>query len=106
MNDWKSVCPASDIPEGAPLPVESGDKRIALYKIAGKIYATGDICPHQFAHLSGGNLDGYEIECPLHQATFDVRNGRCTNALYKRLQTFDVEIRDGQAFVDLAGRSK
>ena len=106
MSEWQSVCPLETLSEGEPFGVEHGDKRIALFLIRGKVYATGDICPHQFALLSTGYIDGDSVVCPLHGAEFDIKTGRCQNALYKRIQTYDTEVRDGLIFVDLAGRVK
>ena len=106
MSDWQALCPLKDLSEGEPYGVERGDKHIALFLMGSKVYATGDICPHQFAHLSAGYIDGDSIVCPLHGAEFDIKTGRCQNALYKRIQTYDVSVRDGQVFVDLTARAK
>jgi NAD(P)H-dependent nitrite reductase small subunit len=106
MSDWQAMCPLASLNEGEPFGIEHGDKRIALFLMGSKVYATGDICPHNFALLSTGYIDGNSVVCPLHGAEFDIKSGRCQNALYKRIQTYDVEIRDGQVFVDIAGRVK
>ena len=106
MSEWQAVCPLAKLTEGEPFGVEHGDRRIALFLIGSKVYATGDICPHNFALLSTGYIDGNSVVCPLHGAEFDIKTGRCQNALYKRIQTYDVEVRDGQVFVDLKGRVK
>ena len=39
-------------------------------------YATDNQCTHGGAQLCEGFLEGFEIECPLHQGRFDVRDGR------------------------------
>ncbi|MFO1109716.1 MAG: nitrite reductase small subunit NirD [Bradyrhizobium sp.] len=106
MSEWQQVCALENLNEGEPFGVEHGDKRIALFLIGNKVYATGDVCPHQFALLSTGYIDGDSVVCPLHGAEFDIKTGRCQNALYKRIQTYDAEVRDGAVFVDLAGRIK
>ena len=49
--------------------------RVALYRIEGTVYATNDVCTHEFALLSDGYLDGDCIECPLHQALFHIPTG-------------------------------
>ena len=48
---------------------------VALYRIEGMVYATSDVCTHEFALLSEGYLDGDYIECPLHQALFHIPTG-------------------------------
>ena len=36
-------------------------------------------CTHQGGPLADGTLEGYEVECPLHGAKFDIRTGEVTN---------------------------
>lgn len=53
-----------------------GERRIGIFRVEGEVYALDDICTHGNARLSEGELDGFEIECPLHAGAFDVRNGK------------------------------
>ena len=47
-------------------------------------------------------LMGHEIECPLHQGRFDVRDGRALcSPLRENLVTYPVRIEDGIVFVAL-----
>jgi nitrite reductase/ring-hydroxylating ferredoxin subunit len=57
------------------LGVKVKELNVALYRIEDTVYATSDICTHEFALLSEGHLDGDCIECPLHQARFHVPTG-------------------------------
>jgi 3-phenylpropionate/trans-cinnamate dioxygenase ferredoxin subunit len=41
-------------------------------------YAVENRCSHAAAALDGGRLRGVRIICPLHGASFDVRDGRAT----------------------------
>ena len=47
----------------------------------------------------GGELHGYEIECPRHGARFDLRTGaaRCPPA-YEPTAVFPVKVEDGAIF--------
>jgi naphthalene 1,2-dioxygenase ferredoxin component len=58
-----------EMTQGVDLP----DREIALYRANGEVFATDGICTHGNARLCDGFLDGYEIECLLHQGKFDVR---------------------------------
>ena len=51
---------------------------IALYKVEGEVFATANVCTHGPGRLCDGFLIGHEIECPLHQGRFDVRDGSAT----------------------------
>ena len=74
---WQRVAALSDIKDGEAFAVELGGEPIALYRIDGQIHAIGDVCTHEFALLSQGFVEDCAIECPLHQAKFDIRTGRC-----------------------------
>jgi naphthalene 1,2-dioxygenase system ferredoxin subunit len=44
------------------------------------IYALDNICTHAHARLNEGRLRGTRLICPLHGASFDVRDGRVLGA--------------------------
>ena len=76
-SDWHRIAALSDLRESEPLAASLGDHPIALYRVDGMVYAIGDVCTHDFARLSGGFVEDGVIECPLHQAAFDIRTGQC-----------------------------
>jgi NAD(P)H-dependent nitrite reductase small subunit len=98
---WKRACVASELSDGETLGVVLDDEYIALYRVNEEIFATDNICPHAFALLSDGFLDGHVIECPLHGAMFDVRNGKCQSGPYEDIKAFQIELRDGEVYVSL-----
>lgn len=52
---------------------------VVLYRnLAGEAVALGDLCPHRFASLSNGTINGDEIQCPYHGLRFD-RTGSCVH---------------------------
>jgi nitrite reductase/ring-hydroxylating ferredoxin subunit len=73
---WLDVCAAEDISDDTPLAAAVEGREIAIYRVDGAVYATDNLCTHGSARLCDGFLEGHEIECPLHQGRFDVRNGR------------------------------
>ena len=76
MSEYVAVAKVSDIPVGGMRFVGVDGVPIALCRVDGAVYAVGNVCTHDAGTLSGGTLDGYEIECPRHGARFDVRTGR------------------------------
>ncbi|HEX4557534.1 MAG TPA: non-heme iron oxygenase ferredoxin subunit [Xanthobacteraceae bacterium] len=74
---WLRVAALSQLPDDAALPVRLGDVPIALYRLNGHVHAIDDVCTHEFALLSQGFVEDGAIECPLHQARFDIATGRC-----------------------------
>jgi nitrite reductase/ring-hydroxylating ferredoxin subunit len=98
---WHHLCAAVKMSEGEALGFKLGERRVALYKVGDDIFATDDVCSHAFALLSTGFLEGHVIECPLHGAMFDVRDGKCRSSAYKDIAAFKVEIRDGEVYVQV-----
>lgn len=100
---WMHACSASKLSEGEPFGVKLGEQCVALYRVDDKIFATDNVCSHAFALLSDGFLDGHVIECPLHGAMFDVRTGKCQSGPYRDIKAFEIDLRDGEVYVNLDG---
>ena len=90
---WVHVAHLSDFGERAVIGVTHEDRRIALYKLEDGTYATTNVCTHQAATLSEGEVDEGYIECPGHYALFEIRTGKATGGLAKTdLTTFPVKV--------------
>ena len=70
------VAKVSELGPGTKKRVWLGDTRVMVANVDGEIYAVDDLCPHAFAFLSAGWLQGDEIMCPLHGAQFNVKTGK------------------------------
>jgi nitrite reductase/ring-hydroxylating ferredoxin subunit len=93
-------------PPGTFLPGESrlleyGDYRIALFNVAGTIFAIDDRCPHRQGPLSEGYLDGFLITCPWHGWQYDVRDGHCDTFAEKSVARYPVRVDDSGVHVTL-----
>ena len=90
---------AADVGELAPgdsKVVDVGGTEVLVVNVDGTIYACDDICTHAYASLSEGDINGDEIECPLHGAAFNVKTGQClTPPAQEDLRVFSVQI-EGQ----------
>ncbi|MBL0419196.1 non-heme iron oxygenase ferredoxin subunit [Ramlibacter sp. AW1] len=73
---WHVAAQASDLQEGDVLGTVVAGQPVALYRVDGEVFATHNICTHAQACMSDGYLEDGIIECPLHQAQFDVRTGQ------------------------------
>jgi nitrite reductase/ring-hydroxylating ferredoxin subunit len=68
--------PIDKVVEDQPYQVVlGGGAAIAVYRVGDAYYAVDDVCTHEFAYLSEGYCEAGVIECPLHQARFDVTTG-------------------------------
>lgn len=75
MGNMIKVAEVSDIPVGGVKKVSLEDVDIAIFNIGGELYAIGDTCTHEQASLSEGDLDGDNISCARHGATFNIKTG-------------------------------
>jgi len=78
MGTLVKVAEKKDLPVGSAKAVEVNGKVIALFNIEGNYYAIDDACTHAGGSLAQGVIDGNEVTCPLHGATFDIKNGKVT----------------------------
>jgi 3-phenylpropionate/trans-cinnamate dioxygenase ferredoxin subunit len=75
---------------------------LVLFNLDGQVYALRDQCTHEDYELSAGHFDPGDaaVECTLHGARFDVRDGRALCApAYTAAQRFDARIEDGGVYV-------
>src|ERR1700728_1762202 len=69
------VCAKSEVGPESVKALAVGDRRLAVYNIAGTFYITDDECTHAAASLADGMLEGDVIECCVHMGSFHVPTG-------------------------------
>jgi hypothetical protein len=93
---WENGSRSRSCPSCRParcVSARSGASRCAWSTRAGASARSRTPARHEEASLSEGYLEGGVVECPLHQATFDVRTGKSlTPPATEDLQVFDVEV--------------
>ena len=101
--NWMDALALDAVLEGDVIAVKVAGKEVAVYEVAGKIFATDNICTHGHARLSDGFLEGQEIECPLHQGRFDVCTGKALCApLNENIKIYPVKIEGERVFIGMA----
>lgn len=66
------------------------------------VSAVDNICTHALARMDEGRLRGTRLICPLHGASFDVRDGRVLGAPASRpLRSYPVRILGGMIEIAL-----
>lgn len=94
---WQVAAAVADVAVDAPAACSLGQHEIAVYLVDGAYYATSNICTHASALLTDGLMEGCEIECPLHNARFDVRTGKVLSSPAEiDLETFTTRVVGGQ----------
>ena len=97
MSDaWVKVCAEHELLPGEFKLAWDGDTAIAVYNLEGNLYAIEDVCTHDGGELAGGEVCGFEVECPRHGAKFDVRTGAATLApATEPVANFPIRVEDG-----------
>jgi nitrite reductase/ring-hydroxylating ferredoxin subunit len=99
-DEFIPIAHIADIPDGTMKCVAVERARVLLAHVGGRFYAISDICGHRNAPLSRGRLDGHVVECPLHFAQFDVRDGKLLDGpVAADVAVYQVRVADGTVFV-------
>lgn len=103
MADWRKLATLNELSENAPRGVEVDGNPIGLFRVGDDVFALHDVCPHQYALLSSGYQEGEIVECPLHQAIFDVRTGEhLSPPAICGVRSYPVRIEGNDVMVDIA----
>ena len=103
---FEKVAAEGDLADETLISVTLSDgSEICLARTEGSVFAFEDQCSHASYPLSEGSLSGgYEIECVLHGATFDLRDGSPTGPPAEScLRMYDVKVEGGAILVRSAG---
>ena len=80
------VAETGELTPGKMRAVRLGEEEVMLVNVDGNYYAISDTCSHRGGTLSEGDLDGEQIECPLHGATSTWFPAR--RLVYRRARAF------------------
>ena len=93
---------AAECPAGELTAVIAGGTPLVLANVDGRICALLDQCSHEEYPLSDGELEGGDLVCAYHGARFDACTGaRKALPAVLPVQSFPVEVRDGDVYVDI-----
>ena len=94
------VAQVSELRTGEMMAVTIGDDQVLLTNINGTFHAIDDVCSHAYACLSDGDINGEEVECPLHGGSFNAMTGMPMNPpADKSLSVFQVKVEGDDIFV-------
>jgi len=99
------VASIADIASGGSKAVMLDDKRsVALFNVDGRIYATNNQCPHMGYPLTRGTVRHGVVTCDWHGRSFDLEGGGCFMTGCDDLETFPVELRNGEVWIGVESR--
>lgn len=104
MSAFERVASVSEIPPNGRKSIIVDDVPALLVRTGNDFFAVEDVCSHDGQPLTDGPVADGAITCPRHGAKFDLKTGKalCMPAT-QPIQTFAVQVRDGEVFVGPAG---
>jgi NADPH-dependent 2,4-dienoyl-CoA reductase/sulfur reductase-like enzyme/nitrite reductase/ring-hydroxylating ferredoxin subunit len=106
-SEWQRICREAELVEGAPRLVKVGKDDVYLVRLAGRVHAMGNKCPHYGCPLNEGVLFGNVVVCKCHDARLDVTTGRMVSPpALNDLPVYPVRIKDGEVWLAPAEKPK
>lgn len=98
---WKLACKFDELEEGQGKEFAIQGNVVALFRQGDDVQAVDGMCAHQGGPIAQGQLDGNCVTCPWHGWQYDISTGCNLLTGRKMLETFAVEIRDGEVWIEL-----
>ncbi len=100
--EYVAVADVGELGNGERLFLEIDGESIAIFNIAGKLYAIDDVCSHDQGPVAEGDLVDHSIECPRHGARFDLESGKALSMpAVVDIAAYPVRIEEQQILVGL-----
>ena len=98
MSKIVKVADAREIEDGKAKIVRVEGLTLAVFRVKDEFFALENSCLHRGGPLGEGNLEGYNVTCPWHGWTYDVRTGSFEVIPPLRVRTYQVR-REGESVV-------
>lgn len=98
--EWLYVCDITDINEDEPQSAEVDGTKVGVFQVGDSYFAIENVCPHAYALLTDGFIEDDTVECPLHEAIFEIRTGKTLSGPVDRdLCTFPLKVEDNKIYI-------
>ena len=98
MSRLVKVADARDFEDGKGKVVRTEGVTLAIFRVKDEFFALENYCLHRGGPLGEGELEGYNVTCPWHGWTYDVRNGSFEVIPPLKVRTYPVR-REGESIV-------
>ena len=98
---WQKLCLLEELPEAAGKEFLVDGRVIAVFRTSEGLQAVDGMCAHQGGPIAQGQLDHNCVTCPWHGWQYDVTTGNNMLTGKKMLDTFAMEIRDREVWIQL-----
>lgn len=89
---WLTVARLADLREGQGRAIEVKGRLIALFRLADRVYAIDDCCPHMGAPLSDGRVEEDIVHCGWHGWRFRVTDGVWVDSPRTKVACYPVQV--------------
>ena len=93
---YTTVTTTDQIAVGQCRAFDVGGQSVLVCHTTEGFHAVENFCTHAGAALEGGRLRGCRLVCPLHGASFDVRDGRATPPATRPLRTWPLRLSENR----------
>jgi len=100
MGEFIEVAKKSDLPEGKGIVIDVDGKAIALFNVAGEIFAIDNTCIHKGGPLGEGELDDAIVTCPWHGWQYDVKTGKSPVNPMANVNTHNVKVEGDSVLIE------
>jgi nitrite reductase/ring-hydroxylating ferredoxin subunit len=83
--------------------VKIANKNICLVGYEGELFAVSATCPHAGEDLSRGWCEEGKLVCPVHRFSYNLHTGRGSVGQNDYVETFSVEVRNGDIYIGITG---
>jgi nitrite reductase (NADH) small subunit len=90
-----------EVPPGMIREFQIDGKTFALANVDGKLFAINNLCLHRGGPLGQGELHDKVVTCPWHGWQYDVTTGKLISNSAIGTETYVVEVRGDDIFVDV-----
>jgi nitrite reductase/ring-hydroxylating ferredoxin subunit len=97
--DFARICSITDLKEKEGKKFFIEDNEIAVFRVAEKVYALSNHCPHQHsANIYDGFIEDGCVVCPAHGWMFDLKTGK-TPAGRKGLESYETKVINSDVYI-------
>ncbi len=100
-DSFVSVARFEELQGKGSITVHPNGKTLVLFLYSDKVYALDNRCPHMGFPLDKGSVEDGILSCHWHHARFDLASGGAFDLWADDIDSFPVELRDGEIYVDL-----
>lgn len=99
---WIKIATTDALEDDEAMPVVLNGSQYALYRSEGEFFMSDGVCTHAYALLADGYVEDGCVECPLHQARFDLRSGEalCAPAT-TGIRVYPIKVEGDDVLADL-----